>query len=82
MKPTSARICRVVFLSRNVTVCGVLFTVSKSIVIPKGIAISSVRAYRLPIDPLESSTLCVISNSVSADAKLNIKKIYDKAMSS
>ena len=75
IKHTSVLICRVVFLSRKVTVCGVLFTVSKSMVIPKGIAISSVRAYRRPIDPLESSTLCVISNSVSADADLNIKNI-------
>ena len=42
-------------LSRNVTVFG-YFKLSKSIVIPKGTAISSVRAYRRPIDPEESST--------------------------
>ena len=41
---TSARICRVVFLSLSVALCGSLFTVSKSTVMPKGIATSSVRA--------------------------------------
>jgi hypothetical protein len=53
-KLTGKRIWRVVSLSRKVTV--EVFTVSKSMVIPNGIAISSVRAYLLPIDPLESST--------------------------
>ena len=41
---TSARICRVEFLSLRVALCGSLLTVSKSTVIPKGMAISSVRA--------------------------------------
>jgi len=67
---TSARICRVVFRSLSVTVCGCLLTVSKSIVTPKGMAISSVRAYRRPIDPLESSTLCEMSRSVNAVANV------------
>ena len=44
-------------LSRSVALCGI-FSVSKSIVIPNGMAISSVRAYLRPILPEESSTLC------------------------
>ena len=43
-------------LSRRVTVLGT-FRLSKSIVIPKGAEISSVRAYLRPMDPEESSTL-------------------------
>lgn len=46
-------------LSLKVTECGSL-SVSKSIVIPYGMAISSVLAYRLPIEPELSSTLCEI----------------------
>ena len=53
--PTSALIWRVEFRSRRVAV--LVFTVSKSTVMPNGIPISSVRAYLLPIDPLLSSTL-------------------------
>ena len=41
--------------SRKVTVLGI-FKVSKSTVIPKGTAISSVLAYLRPMDPEESST--------------------------
>ena len=41
---------------------------SKSIVIPNGMAIWSVRAYRRPIEPLLASTLCDTSCCVSATA--------------
>lgn len=47
---------------------------SKSIVTPYGIAISSVLAYLLPIDPELSSTLCETSTLVNSDAKnINVK---------
>jgi hypothetical protein len=56
-------------LSLNVTLYGT-FNVSKSIVIPYGIAISSVRAYRLPMEPELSSILCDTSTFVKAVAKI------------
>ena len=55
---TFARIWRVLFLSRRVAVS--VLRVSKSIVTPKGMPISSVRAYRRPMEPLLSSTRCEI----------------------
>lgn len=61
-------ICPVESLSRSVTLCG-SFKVSKSTVIPYGIAISSVRAYLLPIEPELSSTLCETSAFVSSAAE-------------
>ena len=48
--------------------CGSLLTVSKSTVIPKGIPISSVLAYRRPIEPLELSTLCEMSSVLNESA--------------
>ncbi|WAQ94007.1 UNG-like protein [Mya arenaria] len=53
-------ICFIVSRSLSVAVCG-SFSVSKSTVMPYGMAIASVRAYRRPIDPLELSTLCEMS---------------------
>ena len=55
MFPTSALICWVEFRSLKVAV--LVFTVSKSTVIPNGIPIASVRAYLRPMEPLLSSTL-------------------------
>ena len=55
----------VVSLSLKVTVCG-SFKLSKSTVMPKGMATSSVLAYLLPIDPELSSTLWEISCMVRA----------------
>lgn len=60
---TFIRTCPMLSRSLRVALCGV-FSVSKSIVIPNGIAISSVRAYRRPILPDESSTLCETSTLV------------------
>ncbi|MPC44929.1 hypothetical protein E2C01_038611 [Portunus trituberculatus] len=65
---TGMRTCCVESLSLTVTVCGTLFTVSKSTVIPKGIPISSVRAYRRPMDPVESSIFTDKFISVNASA--------------
>ncbi len=53
---TSTLICCIESLSLKVTVCGSLIE-SKSIVIANGTEISSVRAYRRPIEPELSSTL-------------------------
>ena len=58
---TGILICFIEFRSRRVTVEGCLFTVSKSIVTPNGMPISSVRAYLRPIEPAESSTLWLMS---------------------
>lgn len=66
---TGTLICFIEFLSRNVTLQGSLWTESKSIVTPNGMPISSVLAYRRPIDPLESSTLWLMSSSFKAVAK-------------
>ena len=49
------------------TVCGA-FSVSKSTVTPNGMAISSVRAYRLPMLPLALSTLHETAAAVSSRA--------------
>lgn len=65
---TGMRTCSVLSLSRNVTVFGVLLQVSKSMVTPKGMAISSVRAYLRPMDPVESSILDEIFSSVRSFA--------------
>lgn len=54
-------------LSLSVALCGI-FKVSKSIVMPNGIAISSVRAYLRPMLPEESSTLCETSAFVRSCA--------------
>lgn len=51
--------CLIEFLSLNVTVWS--FIVSKSMVIPNGVPNSSLRAYFLPIEVLESSILKYIS---------------------
>lgn len=53
--------------SRSVALCG-SFRVSKSMVTPNGMEISSVRAYRRPMEPLESSTLCDTSTCVRSRA--------------
>lgn len=63
-------------LSLNVALAGSFLTVSKSMVIPKGIAISSVLAYLRPILPEESSTLCdtfTLSSSSAIESKLKRK---------
>lgn len=65
---TGIRTCCMESRSRSVTLLG-SFNVSKSMVIPYGIAISSVRAYRRPMDPLELSTLCDTSFWVNVAAK-------------
>lgn len=64
---TFIRTCPMLSLSLSVALCGV-FKVSKSIVIPNGIAISSVRAYLRPMLPEESSTLCETSALVRFSA--------------
>ena len=79
---TSALICRVVFLSLSVAVWGSLLTVSKSTVIPKGMAISSVLAYLRPIEPLESSTLWEMSSAVkdsaTTESPFNYEVVYKR----
>lgn len=61
--------------SRSVAEAGDLFKVSKSIVIPYGIAIWSVRAYRRPMDPLLSSTRCETAYLVSSEAIIKKNKL-------
>lgn len=59
------RSCSFESRSRNVTVLGTL-SESKSIVIPNGMPISSLRTYRRPIEPLISSILWEIFSSMSS----------------
>ena len=62
--------------SLKVTVQGILM-VSKSTVIPKGTDISSVLAYRRPMDPEESSTFTrkLINCSVQVKIVIHTKKL-------
>ena len=60
--------CSIESLSRMVTVWGFLLTVSKSIVTPKGMQISSVLEYLFPILPDDSSILTDKFKSVKASA--------------
>lgn len=65
--PTGILTWSIVSRSRTVTVWG-SSKLSKSIVMPYGMAISSARAYRRPIVPFDSSTLWKTPCSVNAAA--------------
>ena len=73
---TGALICFMLSLSLSVAVWG-SFKESKSTVIPNGIAIWSVLAYRRPIEPPELSTRWVMSYFVRSFA---VKKFFNLSM--